>query len=380
MLIANKLSGAFHVLHHGIRPHRLFSSGSVEAGHVYFVATPLGHLQDITIRGMEVLKDVDVVLAEDTRRTIQLLRSLNIPHKEIYSHHDHNWAEQIPKVIDLVKKQGKSIAVVSDAGTPGISDPGEQLARACVEQGVPLHPIPGCNAIAAALSVSGFDCSPFTFFGFLPPKGKARTRGLEHITQTRHTSVLYEAPHRILRTLQDLSDAGQGLRQCMCGREMTKLHEEMLRGTVDGCLASLLNRDWTAPAPPSLSHTANDDADEDDEDDESSDDHDHDEKKVKKKEKVKVKGEFTVVLGPIPSSLSGYAGSGGGEAVGGKEGAHSQLSSVLLQLRLDGVSRSDAVKLTAELTGRKRSDIYRAALAMSDWTHSDTDTDTDTNV
>ena len=146
------------------------SSTVVEAGHVYYVATPLGNMKDITLRAIEVLTKADVICAEDTRHTIKLLRRLNLPHKELLSHHEHNWQEQLPKIVGMIQ-HGKSIAVVSDAGTPGISDPGAELAAALVSQRIPVHPVPGPSAVIAALSISGFVASEFTFLGFLAVKG-----------------------------------------------------------------------------------------------------------------------------------------------------------------------------------------------------------------
>ena len=146
------------------------SSAVVEAGHVYYVATPLGNMKDITLRAIEVLTKADVICAEDTRHTIKLLRRLNLPHKELLSHHEHNWQEQLPKIVSMIQ-HGKSIAVVSDAGTPGISDPGAELAAALVSQRIPVHPVPGPSAVIAALSISGFVASEFTFLGFLAVKG-----------------------------------------------------------------------------------------------------------------------------------------------------------------------------------------------------------------
>ena len=146
------------------------SSTVVEAGHVYYVATPLGNMKDITLRAIEVLTKADVICAEDTRHTIKLLRRLNLPHKELLSHHEHNWQEQLPKIVGMIQ-HGKSVAVVSDAGTPGISDPGAELAAALVSQRIPVHPVPGPSAVIAALSISGFVASEFTFLGFLAVKG-----------------------------------------------------------------------------------------------------------------------------------------------------------------------------------------------------------------
>jgi len=252
--------------HRSLMPARLFSAkavktvsrtkhlGSVSPGHVYFVATPIGNLQDITIRAKDTLLEADYVCAEDTRHTINLLRLLQIPHKQMISHHEHNHHSSIPYIVDLALS-GKSIAVVSDAGTPGISDPGTELAAALAKANVPIHPVPGPSAVISALSISGFPCSPFTFYGFLPAKGTARKDMLKQIYETKHTLVLYEAPHRIQRTLQDIasytpSEADSSLlsvehvsmssRVCVCCRELTKVHEQISRGTVHQVLQGLV--------------------------------------------------------------------------------------------------------------------------------------------
>lgn len=163
----------------------------VRPGHLYFVATPLGNLRDITLRAMDILTHVDVICAEDTRHTIKLLRHLGLPHKEIISHHENNWIEAVPKIVSLAKS-GSSCAVVSDAGTPGISDPGSQLAAACAREGIPLHPIPGPSAVVAALSVCGYTSTEFTFLGFLAVKGKERKEKLNKIKTISEVVVFFE--------------------------------------------------------------------------------------------------------------------------------------------------------------------------------------------
>ena len=216
------------------------NSSSVEPGHVYFVATPLGNLKDMTTRAIEVLSSVDLICAEDTRHTVKLLRHLSLPHKDLLSHHEHNWKEQIPKILTMVQ-EGKSLAVVSDAGTPGICDPGAELAEALLANNIPLHPIPGPSAVVAALSVCGFQASEFSFLGFLAVKGKERTQKLDQIVRIEHPVVIYEAPHRMKMTFRQLAskEYGQSQRPCLCCRELTKLHEEFKRGTLAECLAWL---------------------------------------------------------------------------------------------------------------------------------------------
>ena len=212
----------------------------VEPGHVYFVATPLGNLKDITQRALEVLAGADVVCAEDTRHTVQLLRRLQLPRKELLSHHEHNLPEAVPRIVALAQA-GRSIAVVSDAGTPGISDPGAELAAALAAAGVPVHPVPGPSAVVAALSIAGFPSTAFTFMGFLPAKGKERQEALQSVASTGHPVVLYEAPHRVKALFRQLRDAEAAVtaaggkrasRPVVCCRELTKLYEEVRRGTV----------------------------------------------------------------------------------------------------------------------------------------------------
>lgn len=205
----------------------------VQPGHVYFVATPLGNRYDISMRATEILSSVDIICAEDTRRTIQLLRLLALPQKKVISHHEHNQAHSIPEIIKLVKS-GKSIAVVSDAGSPGIADPGAGLAEALSRDDVPMHPVPGPSALIAALSICGFQASEFTFLGFLPVKGRDRSEKLSRISQTTHTVAFFEAPHRMLRTFSDLAalDFASSNRSCVVCRELTKKHEEIKRGSV----------------------------------------------------------------------------------------------------------------------------------------------------
>lgn len=226
-----------------IQPYNSTNQNITLPGHIYFVATPIGNLLDISERAKLALTEADYICAEDTRHTGQLLNLLKIKPRKLISHHEHNYLEQIPKIIDLAK-QGQSIAVVSDAGTPGISDPGAQLAEACFKAGVPVHPIPGSSAVVAALSVCGFPSSEFSFFGFIDVKGKERAAKLARIANTAHTAVFFEAPHRIVSTLSDLTESyGQGKRECVYCREITKLHEEIVRSPLEVCLATLRQRE-----------------------------------------------------------------------------------------------------------------------------------------
>jgi len=197
-------------------------------GTLYVVGTPIGNLEDITLRALRILQEVDIIAAEDTRRTRKLLAAYNI-HTPLTSYFAHNEARKTQYLLDRLKA-GKSIALVSNAGTPGISDPGYRLLRAAREAGVPIIPVPGASAVVAALSISGLPADAFVFWGFLPPKAKARRERLEQILNTGLTAVIFEAPHRLLASLKDLEELC-GTRQIVVARELTKKFEEVFRGT-----------------------------------------------------------------------------------------------------------------------------------------------------
>lgn len=207
-------------------------------GDLYIVATPIGNLEDITLRAIRILEEVDLIAAEDTRHTIKLLNHLNIS-KPMISYHRHN--EEI-RVEGLIKelKEGKNIAIVSDAGTPGICDPGEEIIKKCIEKDIKIIPIPGACAMINALIVSGIDTSEFTFLGFLPLNKKNRKNKLEEIKNSNKTIILYESPHKLKNTLNDLKDILQN-RKIVIAREITKIHEEYIRGTVDEILGNIDN-------------------------------------------------------------------------------------------------------------------------------------------
>lgn len=200
---------------------------------LYIVATPIGNLEDITMRALRVLRSVDRIACEDTRQTRKLLDRYSITTPTISSH-EHNEAQRSRQLMEELKG-GARIAVVSDAGTPGISDPGMVLAAAAIAEGVPVYPIPGASAALTALVASGLNTERFLFAGFLPPKSGARRTALEELAGTGAapaTLVFYEAPHRIVETLADVEAVwGPGCRVVL-GRELTKVHEEFLRGTV----------------------------------------------------------------------------------------------------------------------------------------------------
>lgn len=199
-------------------------------GTLYIVATPIGNLEDITLRAIRILKEVDMIAAEDTRHTLKLLNHLEIS-KPLISYHRHN--EDIKTDI-LIKKlqQGKQIALVSDAGTPGICDPGEEVIKKCIKEDIPVVPIPGACAMINALICSGLDTKEFVFIGFLPLNKKNRKEKLEEIKNITKTIILYEAPHKLDTTLKDLKEI-IGDRKIILARELTKIHEEYIRENID---------------------------------------------------------------------------------------------------------------------------------------------------
>lgn len=198
------------------------------AGTLYLVGTPIGNLADLTERARRVLASVDVVAAEDTRRSGQLLRGLGISGPRLLSFFEGNERERVPEILGLLRG-GADVAVVTDAGMPGVSDPGYRLVAACVEEDLPVDVVPGPSAVLAALVVSGLPTDRFAFEGFLPRSGRARRERLEALADERRTVVLFESPRRVAATLRDLLEACGDRRAALC-RELTKLHQEVLRG------------------------------------------------------------------------------------------------------------------------------------------------------
>lgn len=198
-------------------------------GKLYVVATPIGNLEDITLRAISVLQSVDLIAAEDTRHTLKLLNHLEIS-KPLISYHRHN--EEVKTELLMEKlKEGQDIALVSDAGTPGICDPGELVIKKCIEEKIEVIPIPGACAMINALITSGIDTKEFCFFGFLPLNKKLRKNKLEEIKNSSKTIILYEAPHKLITTLNDLVEILEN-RQIVLARELTKIHEEFIRGNI----------------------------------------------------------------------------------------------------------------------------------------------------
>ena len=203
------------------------------------VPTPVGNLEDMTFRAIRVLKEADLILAEDTRTTGILLKHFEIQNK-MQSHHKFNEHKTVEQIAARIKG-GENIALVSDAGFPGISDPGEHIAQTCIAEGIPVVPVPGANAALTALVASGLSSTPFFFGGFLPKSRKNRRERLTEWKDIPATIILYEAPHRIIEVLSDIEDAW-GDRTMTMARELTKLHEEFFRGTVSTCRAHLLEQ------------------------------------------------------------------------------------------------------------------------------------------
>ena len=201
----------------------------MDKGILYIVPTPIGNLKDITLRALEVLNDVDLIAAEDTRQTLKLLNHFEIK-KTLISYHKYNEKNKSEDIINLIN-EGKKIALVSDAGMPGISDPGSVIVKCCIEQGVKFEVLPGATAFTTALVYSGLDTTKFLFRGFLPRENKERKPIIQDIINCQETIILYEAPHRLLDTLSFLL-SNLGDRKIAVCRELTKLYEEIYRGSI----------------------------------------------------------------------------------------------------------------------------------------------------
>lgn len=204
-------------------------------GKLYIVSTPIGNLDDITLRAIEILKSVDLIACEDTRRTMILLEKLGIT-KKLVSYYSYNEKQRAEELISLLKS-GKNIALVSDSGTPGISDPGYALIKRAIDENIQVIPIPGATAFVCALVTSGLPMDEFVFVGFLPHK-KGRKTKLQKLAQEERTVILYESPHRILKTLNEILETF-GDREIAVAKELTKIHEEIFRGRVSEVLKKL---------------------------------------------------------------------------------------------------------------------------------------------
>jgi 16S rRNA (cytidine1402-2'-O)-methyltransferase len=283
---------------------------TVSPSTLYIVGTPLGNLGDMTFRAVETLKAVDAIAAEDTRHTGRLLHHFAIPTPQI-SYHSHNWRKRIPELLARLHG-GDSIALVSDAGMPGISDPGFELVAACAEARVTVVAIPGATAAVTALCISGLAPQPFVFEGFLPPKGRDRRTYLHRLAQEERTIVLYEAPHRLLATLRDCGEVMAADRPVAIARELTKQYEEVWRGTLAEAIAH-----YTTHAP---------------------------------------RGEFTLVIAGAPPVASTPL-------------SEAEIRDQLQALIASGLSRSQASRTLAQSTDLNRRDIYQIALTLPDPDH-----------
>ena len=270
------------------------------AGKLYVVGTPIGNLDDITLRALNALKASDLVACEDTRRTLKLLNHYEIRTRTI-SYHEHNEMTRAPELV-LRMEQGSVISLVSDAGTPVLSDPGFRLVHLAVRHKIPVVPVPGPSAMVAALTAAGLPMNEFIFTGFLPAKKSARRKALAALAAFEKTIVLYEAPHRIVETLRDVHEV-VGDREIVIAREVTKLHEEFLRGSVAEV------RDLLKKSPR--------------------------------------KGELTVILGP---GVAPKQGGGNGQSV----------QAEVERLRAsEGLDERSALKVIARARGISRSEAYR---------------------
>ena len=274
-------------------------------GCLYLVATPIGNLEDITLRALRILKEVDQIACEDTRHTLKLLNHFEIQ-KPLVSYHDHNEITRAPELV-LAMERGASVALVSDAGMPLVSDPGHRLVTLAIRHHIPVVPIPGPAALLAALSASGLPTEEFLFLGFLPARSGERQRALERLRIEDRTLVLYEAPHRIHDTIAD-SVAILGDRPACLAREVTKLHEEFRRGKLTDIFQTLNERP--------------------------------------------VKGEITLVIGPAEKGAPGFN-------IDTAQSLAARVDELMHQAKLD---RKEALKLAAKERGMTKRDAYRQLL------------------
>ena len=296
---------------------------------LYLVATPIGNLGDITLRALEVLRNVDRIACEDTRQTQKLLNHFQIEKKTV-SCHEHNERSRATELIQDIKS-GKAIVLVSDAGTPGVSDPGSWLVREAIAAGLPVFPIPGANAAISALIASGFSTDEFEFLGFLPEKAGARRTRLEDLAQianlaktaslaaqpheTPRTLIFYEAPHRLLSTLADFESVWGPQLRIVVARELTKIHEEFLRGTVAEVRSELAARD-------------------------------------------RIRGEITLLI-EVPAQTSSSAG-GPGAGSPGAANAHESIAARVARMTAEtGIGEKEALKRLARELGQSKSEVYR---------------------
>lgn len=273
-------------------------------GTLYIVGTPIGNLEDMTFRAVRILKTVDIIAAEDTRHTGKLLQHFQVQTPQI-SYHEHNRNSRIPEVLKYLQ-YGKTVALVSDAGMPGISDPGYELITACIAAEIAVVPIPGAIAGITALSASGLPTNRFIFDGFLPAKSQQKREYLGSLLTELRTLIFYESPHRLRDTLQDLADILGSNRQIVIARELTKLYEEFWRGTIADAIAHYQQKE--------------------------------------------PQGEYTLVLAGTPPSQPQLT--------------EVELKAELLAMMQEGISRSQASRQLAKDTSIPRRQLYQLALSI----------------
>ncbi|MEL6157973.1 MAG: 16S rRNA (cytidine(1402)-2'-O)-methyltransferase [Cyanobacteria bacterium J06627_32] len=273
-------------------------------GTLYLVGTPIGNLEDLSFRAVRVLKQADLIAAEDTRHTGKLLQHFAVTTAQI-SYHEHNRQQRIPQLIAKLK-QAQAIALVTDAGTPGISDPGYELVCACIAEGIAVVPIPGPAAVTTAIAAAGLPCDRFVFEGFLPVKGKSRQARIEALKTEPRTAVLYESPHRLVKTLTELSEKLGCDRAIVLARELTKRYEEFWRGSFQ---EALCHYQTTTP-----------------------------------------KGEFTLLIAPAAPSTRTLS--------------QAEIIAALKSLLATGQSRTEASRNLAQQTHLSKREIYQLSLKI----------------
>ena len=279
----------------------------MEQGRLYIVSTPIGNLEDITLRAIRILKEIAIIAAEDTRHTQKLLNHYQIATHQT-SYHDHNKEEKAEILISKIK-DGKDVALVCDAGTPGISDPGYYLIKRSIEESIQIVPIPGVSAVIAGLSVSGLPTDRFVFEGFLP-KGKAGHKYLKGLEKEERTIILYESPHRFIKTLKAIYDI-LGNRRIVVGRELTKLHEEIARGKAQEIISAFENK--------------------------------------------KIKGEITIIIDGVDS---------GAHPPAPTEIAHDIQKTIEEIIKKENVSKSAAARIAAKRLGISKKEAYKESLKI----------------
>ncbi len=279
----------------------------MDKGKIYLVPTPIGNLKDITLRALEVLENVDIIAAEDTRQTLKLLNHFDIK-KTLISYHQHNEQGKSEDILGLAG-EGKNIAIVTDAGTPGISDPGAVIVQKCIENNYEFEVLPGATAITTALVYSGLDTTKFVFRGFISRENKERKKLFEEVKNLRETIIFYESPHRLLSTLSTLMNELGNRRISVC-RELTKLHEEIVRGSIEEVIQVFSNRT--------------------------------------------VKGEFVLVLEGKTQDEIDKECKDKWEALSIKE--H------LIAIMNEGLSKKDAIKKVAKERGIQKNEVYKVAI------------------